>query len=205
MKRIMIVIFFILLIMSFGCRSTRFHPSRSIFGFDFEGQKYEILSTVSDTKSGYNMLIQRENKQIVLRAIDKDQDGILDSLMIGNITLKIANEIYITGIQKANSKGSLNRQEHKRIYQTTGYAGNYILQTFHPFTDEIYNKFTIIDYRTDKRIVLLDINADGILDKIEKNNDDPKEFQGHYKKVIASGIRDGEIDNRNNLFLVKPQ
>ena len=203
MKRIKIVILFILILLSYNCRSTRFHPNRNIFVFHFEVQRYEILSTSADTKSGYNMLIQRENQHFVLRAIDSNQDGILDSLMNGNITLKNANEIYIAGIQKANSRGSLKKQEHKRIYRSPGYTRSYVLETFHLFTGEIYNKLTITDYLTDRQIVVIDINADGVLDKIDKENGDPKVYQGHYEKVIASGIRDGEIDNKNNLYLVK--
>jgi len=182
-----------------------FQPSRSIFAFDFEGQSYEIISTVIETNSGYNFLIQRENQQIVLRAIDNEQDGILDSLMIGNVTLEKANEIYMSGIQKANLKGGLKKQIHRRNYQITGYTVSYNLQTYHLLSGEIYNKFIIIDNRTNQHIVLLDMNADGVLDKIEKDNNDLMKYQGLYKNVIDSGIWDGKINKKDNMYLVNPQ
>jgi len=202
MKRKMIVILIVMIMLSFSCRSTRIQPSRSIFVFDFEGQSYEIISTVIETNSGYNFLLQRENQQIVLRAIDNDQDGILDSLMVGNVTLEKANEIYMSGIQKANSKGGLKKQIHRRNDQITGYSVSYNLHTYHLLSRESYNKF---DNRINKHIVLLDMNADGVLDKIEKDNNDLMKYQGHYEKVIALGISDGKINNKDNMYLVNPQ
>jgi hypothetical protein len=41
--------------------------------------------------------------QIILRAIDKDQNGVLDQVVVGDISLDEANKIYQLGLDLAST------------------------------------------------------------------------------------------------------
>ena len=88
-----------------GCTTTRNAPSRSLFAFSYEGDTYEILSLVIPTNGGSNFLLLRQGERVVLRAQDEDQDGTLDTLLTGNLTLESANRIYAQGIAQAQAQG----------------------------------------------------------------------------------------------------
>ena len=66
------------------------------FSYNYEGKMYSIESLTPESREGYNYLIQKENDKLVLRAIDKEQDGILDKLLVGNISLEGGHQSFRT-------------------------------------------------------------------------------------------------------------
>ena len=81
-----------------NCGPTR--PKIEIGGYDFkyEGKTYRIESIAPNFMEGYNTLILKEDDRIVLKATDKEQDGILDVVDIGELSLEKAKEIYQEGL-----------------------------------------------------------------------------------------------------------
>lgn len=90
--------------LAWGCETTSTLP-RNTFTFTHEGRTYEIVGVDDSPEEGRNFLILREGSQILLRARDDEQDGHLDTLLSGNLSLEDANRIYAVGIQQAYAQG----------------------------------------------------------------------------------------------------
>ena len=88
-----------------GCRTARPEPVHGLFRFAFEGRDYEVVSVTEPADGGYNVLLRRDGERVVLRAADADQDGRLDTLLRGDITLAEADRVYADGIRQAKAHG----------------------------------------------------------------------------------------------------
>jgi type 1 glutamine amidotransferase len=87
-----------------GCRTADPEGAVDRFRFAFEGRDYEILG-VDGSDRGYNALVRREGDRLVLSAADTDQDGRLDTLLAGALSLPAADRIYADGIRQALAAG----------------------------------------------------------------------------------------------------
>jgi len=184
-----------------NCGPTR--PKIEIGGYDFkyEGKTYRIESIAPNFMEGYNTLILKEDDRIVLKATDKEQDGILDVVDIGELSLEKAKEIYQEGLDAGERRGYLRKKSIAREYQTTIDRKDYILATYILALGEIYNKLVIRDHFY-REFILLDREADGILDEIEKGEEKLGYYQQLYRRVLNNGLREGRIVKPDGKYLV---
>ena len=188
-----------------GCGTTRSEPSRSLFTFSYEGDTYEIVSLAVPTNGGSNFLLLRQGERVVLRARDNDQDGTLDTLLTGTLTLENANRIYARGIAQAQARGKYKEQLSSRRYALSRSGHTYIIQTYLLDSGASYNKFILIDDSTGTKTIIQDTDADGILDEIEGGQGDLEANQNAYAVVLKEGIRQGRIVLVDERYVVKSQ
>ncbi len=155
------------------------------FAFHYDGLEYRIESITPNYSEGYNILTRREGDQLVLKAIDKEQDGRLDEVVTGNLALEIAQAIYREGILEGERRGYIKTRTFAREYRTFDTLNDYILATYVLATGEVYNKFSVIKKALVKSSwdVVIDQESDGTIDKIETGRELLSYYQTLYEKV----------------------
>ncbi len=188
-----------------GCSTTRSDISRSIFTFSYQGDTYEIISLVIPAKGGSNFLLLRQDEQVLLRAKDQDQDGTLDTLLIGDMSLESANHIYAFGIAEAQARGKYKERVHTRRFTLARSGYTYIIQTYLLGSGGSYNTFTLIEAITGAETVAVDADADGVLDEVDHGEKDLETSQNAYAMVLKEGLREGRIVLKDGSYLVLPK
>jgi len=188
-----------------GC-STTTTPKTEVGGYKFtyNGREYFIRSISPKSQIGYNMLILKENDKIVIDAIDRNQDGTIDKVVVGDISVEDAQKIYIAGLSIGKDKGSVRERYMKSsTYETSDTRNDYILQTFNLAIGDIYNILTIKNKKMKyTSIVVLDTNSDGRLDKMKSGKGDLDYYQNLYGFVLNQGVKEGRIVKSNGKYLV---
>ena len=183
-----------ILIIIMGCATTQKNVEIGGYSFTLEGKTYHIQSVTPRSEEGYNILVQTEGGKTVFKGIDKEQDGILDKVLIGNIPLEKAREIYRKGIALGKSGGHVKKRAFERVYKISDMLNNYILRTYILALGEVYNKLSIIKKQTfTEQAVVVDLGANGNLDKFEKGTGKLKDYQKLYDKVLERGVKEGKI------------
>ncbi|MFQ6112923.1 MAG: hypothetical protein ACE5NG_02410 [bacterium] len=191
-----------------GCGSSATLRRNSTVGrisFDFNGRTYSIESVNPKSKSqlGYNLLVRREGQTILFKAVDKEQDGLLDELVIGDVSLEKAQEIYLEGLVAAETHGSIKKRDFPRVYRTSDELNRYELRTYILKLGEVYNKLTITKADGLKEeIVVLDLGADGTLDEIEKGQESLGHCQQLYSEVLDRGLKEKKVAKTDGMYHV---
>lgn len=185
-----------------GCSTYKDLPTRAEFRFNYDGHPFEIISISAPTGEGYNYLVQYKGGESVLRSMDTNQDGIIDLVQYGSISIEEANKIYIYGIQQAIEQQKFKARKYKRIFTHTEENLEYTLQTFGFYTDLLYNKFVITNLATGDTEIFFDMDADGKLDNIEKSDRLLEDAQESYKKIIQIGLNREMVEFRFEKFIV---
>ncbi|MBO6585456.1 MAG: hypothetical protein JJ953_05080 [Gracilimonas sp.] len=185
-----------------GCSSSKNLPTRTDFSFEYNQNTYHIISISAPSGEGYNYLIQYENDESVLRSMDTNQDGIIDLVQYGEISLEEANTIYTYGIQVAIEQQKFKARKEKRIFTHTENNLKYTLQTFGYYTDLLYNKFEITNLTTGDEELFFDMDADGELDTIEQSDRTVKDAQEIYQRILQIGIDRDMVVFRFDKFIV---
>ena len=60
----------------------------------YDDREYDIVSIGVNSVNPVNYLLLREGDTVVLRARDNNVDGVLDTLLVGTVSLDEANRIY---------------------------------------------------------------------------------------------------------------
>lgn len=185
-----------------GCSTTETLTTRTLYSFEYEGDLYEIMGVFNKTGEGSNLLQKRENSKIVSRARDYDQDGSIDEIQIGDISLEEANRIYNHGLNIALEQGKVKPDVNRRIYKHTLEGHDYSIQTMGLYQDEFFNLFTKTDSLTNKETYYTDLHADGTLDQIEGNALQLERIQKKYEEILKLGVKTGHITKKNNQYIV---
>jgi hypothetical protein len=194
----------ILLLVLNGC-STVSGPKVEIGGYSFlfDGREYRIESVTPNYSEGYNILSLRDGDRLLLKGIDKEQDGKLDELVAGSIPLEEANAIYCEGIREGDERGYLKKRTFAREYKTTDPIYSYVLATYVLALGEIYNKLTISNKQIfQETAILVDQEADGQLDRIDHGLDSIQHYQKLYQEVLNRGMKENKIVRSGKRFLV---
>ena len=202
MKSVKIFIVTLTALLWIGCASTQMQSGFYQYTFNVDGKEYQIISATSAGNGKFNLLVNEEGNHTGLRAVDYEQDGKLDSIIVGDASLADANAIYEQGINNAEAKGSLNRQKYPRMYELDNPAMRYRIQTFIKDGNKIYNRFVVIDLKTLDQEVILDTNADGTLDRIEIGDKEMEHYQNLYKMTLIRGVQVGEIKHEDYVYIV---
>ena len=189
------------LLMLLGCGPTRQKIEVGGYDFEYEGTTYRIESVAPNFIEGYNTLILRDDDRFVIRAVDKEQDGILDDVIFGDISLEAARDIYQEGLRAGERRGYIRKKSIAREYRTTFDRKNFILATYILALGEIYNKLVIRDIYH-REVIVLDEEADGILDKVEKGDENLGHYQRLYRSVLNNGIREGRVMKPDGKYIV---
>jgi hypothetical protein len=186
-----------------SCSTTRDIAKKGFFPFEYENEAYQIISIAAPSGEGLNFLVKPEGDHHAFKAIDQDQDGIMDIIQYGAISLEKASAIYSFGIQKAVDQGKLQGKEQARIFNYTEEPFRYTIQTIGLYSDVFYNRFTILNTQNNTEELFLDMDANGLLDQAKKTLRDSTEAQSLYQHTLDEGIRQNKIYIRFDKIIVK--
>ncbi len=195
----------VLAVWTAGCRTSGPRVEIGGYGFSYEGREYRIESVTPSYSEGYNILSLREGDKLVVKGIDKEQDGQLDELMVGKISLDEARIIYQAGILEGERRGYLRKRTFAREYKTSDPLNDLVLATYILATGEVYNKLTV----SNKQVfgdpsVIFDADADGQLDRIERGFEGLSSYQKLYDNVLERGLKDRRIVKSGKRYIVEP-
>lgn len=199
------ILIFITGLLIASCSASRDLPKKALFSFEYESENYQIVSITDPSGEGMNLLLKVDNDSSLFRTLDQDQDGIIDIIQYGSVTLEEANLIYTFGIKEANNNGKLRGRDRVRIFNYKEEPNRYTIQTYGLYRDALYNRFTILNIHDNTEEIFLDVNADGILDRIEISDRNLPEVQSIYKRILNEGIKQQRIHIRFEKFIVKTQ
>ncbi|MBN2010565.1 hypothetical protein JW960_14560 [candidate division KSB1 bacterium] len=157
------------IIVIYGCAHQR--PPRETatqYRFVYQDATYRIRSiTAPNNSSSYNELIG-EN----FMAADYDQDQVIDLIVLGDVPLNEAQQIYEFGLNEVKQDNKLQEQMpsvNRYFLEKMDYYME--IRSFRPYNSRPFNEFKILkSRRTDDSdiSVFADNNADGIIDDILK-------------------------------------
>lgn len=185
-----------------SCSTQRPMVSASKYKYIYNGEEcqiWSILDLENDLKQ--NRLITEG-----FRATDIDQDGIIDIITSGISTLENAQKIYSAGIDMAIMEKKVSRRIAEistYLYENTIYT--YEIKSFRPIQSQPFNEFKITDKRPilmPKVYVLIDQQADGLLDDVVKGRVTPDKFQAKYTDAINEGLEKRKLAKVDNMILV---
>lgn len=186
-----------------GCRTARTGVYYGTFAFDYEGRSYEIVSVGTAAEGGRNYLVRREGEHLLLRARDADQNGTLDTLLIGALPLDRANAIYARGLAQAQAEGRYRQQQPARAYTLVLDTGWYTIRSHRLNADTWYNRFILFEVGDREETIVLDTDADGVLDEVVYGVCDLAVCQERYKHVLQEGIRTGRVEHVGDRYVVR--
>lgn len=172
------------------------------YSFEYEGENYNIESVTPNYVEGYNIITRRDGETLVFKAIDKEQDGALDELTIGNITLDQAQKIYHAGILEGEKRGYIKKRTFAREYKTNIGGDRFILATYILALGDTYNKLFYYAIMQRNEVEMVDLQADGIVDRIENGNRELEYYQTIYREIIDRGLRYGHVQLINGQYIV---
>ncbi|MEX2605260.1 MAG: hypothetical protein WD361_13705 [Gracilimonas sp.] len=201
LQSFLILLIFGLIVAS--CSTTQDLPKKALFPFEYQNNDYQIISITSPSGEGINILVKFENDTTVFRTLDQDQDGIIDLIQYGSVTLDEANQIYAMGIREAQNAGKIKERERERLFKYSENQHHFTVQTYGLYSDQYYNRFIIINIKENFEETYLDLNANGFLDQSQSSHRDIEEVQLYYTKVLQQGLKQNRIRLINNKYVVK--
>jgi hypothetical protein len=199
-----IVLGYIIFAIFSGCASSKPKPHGAEYTFVYNDKTFHIRSYFSNQDGeNVNTLIGKD-----LVAVDFDQDGIIDKIDRGKITLQTAQGIYDTGLGMGNKEKKLQ----VRVPPNSTYAQNingilYEIKTIKPLDSDIFNEIKISDNRQviSRVAIFVDQKSDGTLDSLIKGNYDIEKAQNIYNRLLDEGVQLGGLIKRNGMYLVNKQ
>lgn len=194
---------FLLGLLLIGCSSTKDLPVKTAFNFEYDSHDYQIISINAPDGEGMNYLVSFENDSTTLRCLDKDQDGNIEVIQYGDFSLTDVNIIYHFGIRKALEAGKFKSRKGQRIYEVTESDSLFSIETLGNYTDQLYNRFIILDLKNNQENTFWDLDADGTLDQTATGETNIQIAQELYQRFIRSGIEESRIQLRNDKYIVQ--
>ncbi|MDZ7757687.1 hypothetical protein [Rhodohalobacter sp.] len=181
------------LLIVMGCASTEPRTESSKFEFQFEEQTYEIIGLVSPDGESLNDLVLRDGREIVFWARDQNQDGAMDRVMRGDISLERANEIYKAGIRLAAEQGKYEQKPHPRTFEFVDEQYIYTLVTVMGDSESSYNLFSVYNIETEVETKMRDSNHNGRLDENQFESEEYIRWQRLYKRALEKGVNERRV------------
>lgn len=191
--------------LSLACATTQETSRKSMFSFLYNEAAYEIVSLNTSTGEGTNILYELIDQQSDMLARDINQDGTIDVVVRGDMTLEECDEIYKVGINTAKKSG--NYQERTPIRQFVWALDEYTLlvSTYIPNIDHVNNVF-LIRYNEDlSEHIFTDIFGDGVLNTKEKGIIELERAQQLYEMTLLKGLDERRLIFDNGTYMVKQQ
>lgn len=197
MKTLKLLSLLLGVVILYGCASSEPRSESSKFEFEYEGVTYEIIGLISPDGESLNDLVQRDGREIIFWARDNNQDGNMDRIMRGDISLEKANEIYRAGIQMAESQGKYQQKRHPRTFEFADEEYIYIVVSVIGEGTNNYNVFLTLNIETDIETELTDSNMDGRLDEDQLAEEEYIQWQRLYDMALKRGLDENKIDLSN--------
>ncbi|VAX15972.1 hypothetical protein MNBD_IGNAVI01-883 [hydrothermal vent metagenome] len=204
MKPFFSIIF--ILLFSLSCSSSEQNLQVSGFRFTYDGNKYFIrsINNCPDNTQSCNYLIAQNFK-----AVDLNQDRVIDKIIRGDVTIHEAQKIYsyaLNLLEKQNKLSVMNKEDEKFQYTITRPYIVFQITSFQTGKDNLFNQFRIVQKRGDSKqdiSLFNDLKADGNLDERLKGNFSIDNAQKYYKETIDEGVRANRIIAADSLIRVK--
>ena len=184
--------------LSLGCAPAAV-PTGPSFAFEADGQRYEIVA-LRPASGSVNDLLRYDGGRVVLRARDRDQDGTLDTLLVGDVPLAGANAIYAQGIETARARGQARQKEPERTYVHVALGERLVLWSVAEGGSAWHNRFVRVGRDGQPGIVYLDTDADGRLD-----DGAPDSAQASYALALDAGRREGKVEVVGSRLRISPR
>ncbi len=175
----------------------------TFFNFEYEGQNYRIRTvTFNDNGYSYNELI---GKKFV--ANDYDQDGIIDKITNGEVSIVDAQKVYEHVLSILAEQDKLHPVKpiyHSCQFTNTDY--DYEIKTFQPKNVEPFNQFKVIEkeIKTEAGFIIgIDQKADGTIDTVVTGTMSLKNIQALYIDVIHKGLQMNQLFKDGDMIIVK--
>lgn len=186
-----------------NCANRKPTLSAAFYSFEYDGENYRIRSISSTNNAlSFNELI---GKKFV--AADFDQDGFIDEITLGKISLSEAQKIYDYTLTMLTRQNKLREVSTKiNVYQYGNSEYNYEIKSFRPADAEPFNQFRIIKngrILNPPIIMGIDQKADGSLDAIVKGTISLEKIQTLYSNLIKKGLKNNKSIEIDNMILVK--
>ena len=176
-----------------GCASTEPRVESSKFEFQFEEETYEIVGLISSDGESLNDLVFRDGREIVFWVRDNNQDGTMDRVMRGDISLERANEIYRAGIQIAAEQGKYEQKRHPRTFEFADEQFIYSVITVLGESGSNYNIFSVYNIETEVETKLRDSSLNGQLDENQIEHEEYIQWQRLYERALKKGVDEKRI------------
>ncbi|MCH8567463.1 MAG: hypothetical protein LAT67_04340 [Balneolales bacterium] len=181
-----------------ACRPTADLGESTLFLFMFEDRQYEILgyNQIPDREGGINDIILRDSGEVTLWMRDWNQDGYVNSIIKGDISIGQANEIYLAGIRTALEAGKYQEREYERKFEYRDGYFTYEIITVVAEQSELvsdwYNIFVVNDLRNRVSISIRDLDQNGLLDDPLT----PGEVKGYWQDFYTLSLQEGLMKRR---------
>ncbi|GBD91582.1 hypothetical protein BMS3Abin04_02314 [bacterium BMS3Abin04] len=184
-----------------GCSSSRLKVAE--YEFVYNGDNYVLRSTYSPgNPESHNSLIGRN-----FVAVDINQDGTMDKVIKGNITLSEAQEIYdysLGMLEKQGKLNEINKKSKEFIFNKSYYK--FSIKSFSSKSGP-FNEFTVVNKKPSlysfKTSIFIDRGADGKLDEILKGGILLEKAQKMYNETISEGLKKSKLVKKEGIILVK--
>ena len=186
-----------------SCAGTRQDLRISNFKFDFQNKNYHIRSVnCAQQAECYKELIGDD-----FVAVDFNQDRIIDKIVMGDVNLSDAQEIYDYGLDLLAQENKLEVHDTDVTqYMETEPCCISEIKTFWTKGSGAFNEFIFVENRdnnTSVTTVAVDQEADGKLDQLVKGNTSLESMQSKYTAMIGRGVESGQLIKEENSVLVK--
>jgi len=185
-----------------SCVSSELRVSQ--FEFIYNNQNYIVRSAYSPGNPESRNQLIGDN----FLAVDMNQDRVIDKITNGDISFAEAQEIYdycLNLLERENKLGEVNRENKRYTLSESDY--NYEIKTFYHKINSPFNEFTITDKRGGrdyhKVSILLDENADGLLDELLKGGVLVSKAQVDYDRVLLKGLKSKGLKKVNGSIFIK--
>lgn len=193
----------VIVLVCLNCASRKNIIQLSGFSFEYRGNEYRIESVTPNFLVGYNLLILEKDGVPVMKARDKEQNGQIDEVMIGSLSVAEADLIYQAGLKIGREKGYIRTKIMAREYRTKDSNYNYVLVTYILAVGDVYNQFSVVErFIGQKRAVLVDLEANGILDQWKQGDREIGYYQKLYKEVLEKGLHEKRIQKKSGHYIV---
>lgn len=172
--------------------------------FSVQESVYKITSLNTPSGEGSNILASvNDSDHGSWVAKDLDQDGTLDVILKGSTSLDFANEVYWIGIERAKDNGQYKSRYALRSYELITEERILTIRSYIAEDSSPTNMFIVFDKLTKTETILVDANADGILNRTEKGFLEIELAQEFYTEALEKGILDNRITLIDKVYLVK--
>ncbi len=186
-----------------GCAQQQPKLTVSQYRYTMNDESFRIRSIQSSEKShSYNEVIGDK-----FLAVDYDQDGVLEAVLLGEVSLAEAQKVYDYGLNSLFQANKLQVRppDFTRYVEERGNL-QFEIRSFRPTHAPPFNQFRITNTRTlipAEVLVFVDQDADGVLDGVLKGDVSLEKFQSEYQEMIQNGLRRGALIKANGMVLVK--
>lgn len=189
---------FLILFFVAGCSLFRSQPAGSLFTFTYEGKTYEIAGHSNESGESVNYLTHRDAENVVFRAVDRNQSGLIDEIVYGSISLLEANEIYRAGIQLALENDQFKSLDRKRIFEQEYGDYQLMVESYLRKEDQFHNRFVLFNLNWDLVGIYWDDDSDGTIDRADAGGLDMELVQELYSIAINSADKQNRLEESDS-------